>query len=491
MKISAEGGAAIAICDTIESRGGSWGEDGNIITTLATDAPLYKVPAAGGTPTPATQLAPGEIGHRWPQVLPGGKAVLFTATLGGGPDVANIEVMTLADLRRKTIVRGGTFGRYLATSGKFGHLVYVNRGTLFALPFDLEKLEAHGTPVPVLEQVAYATTGAAQVAYSENGTLVYRSGSSVGGGLLTVQWLDAAGKIQPLLAKPGVYTVPRISPDGTRLALVMSDASGQDIWVYDWKRDTMTRATFGARVGNNIVWSPDGRYLVYFGAGGIFWTRADGSGKPQMLIQSKDVLRPRSFAPDGKRLAYDHESPGSSAEDIWTMAIENNGSNLQPGKPEPFLQTAADERQEAFSPDGRWLAYASNESGVYQVYVRAFPDKGGKWQISGDGGLYPLWSRNTRNLFFRSQDSGKIMIVNYTTKDDSFVADKPRVWSEKPIGVSTNGDALVANYDLSPDGERIAALMSVDTPEGSQAQTHITFLMNFFDELRRRVPVNK
>jgi serine/threonine-protein kinase len=232
-KISVEGGSAITLCNAGNSRGGSWGEDGNIVAALTNVAGLSRIPSAGGPPTPVTDLQSGEATHRWPQILPGGKAVLFTASpTNVAFDGANIEVMSLADHRRKTLVRGGTFGRYLpATAGRpspdgiggAGHLVYVNRGTLFAVPFDVDRLEVHGTPAPVLDQVGYnAADGSAQLDFSQIGTLIYRSGGA-GGGLLTVAWLDGAGKTQPLLAKPGNYGRPGMSPDGQRLALEVTD----------------------------------------------------------------------------------------------------------------------------------------------------------------------------------------------------------------------------------------------------------------------------
>jgi Tol biopolymer transport system component len=187
-----------------------------------------------------------------------------------------------------------------------------------------------------------------------------------------VQWLDAAGKTQPLLAKPDLYTRPSLSPDGKRLAI-----STTDIWVYEWQRDTMTRLTFGPARSIYPVWSPDGRYIVFQTLGGMFWTRSDGSGKPQPLTQSKNRQLPYSFTLDGKRLAF-HELSPQTQDDIWTVPLESDGTGLRAGKPEPFLQTPSDERHGAFSPDGRWMAYDSNESGSYQVYVRPFPNKGGK-----------------------------------------------------------------------------------------------------------------
>ncbi len=483
-KISVEGGSAITLCAAPVGMGGSWGEDGNIIASLSSAGGLSRIPSAGGPPAPVTDLQNGEGTHRWPQILPGGKAVLFTAsTATGGFDAANIEVMSLADHRRKTLVRGGTFGRSLPN----GHLVYVNRGTLFAVPFDVERLEVHGTPAPVLDQINYnAGQGSAQLDFSEAGTLIYRSGGATGAGLSTVAWLDGGGKVQPLLAKPGAYDNPTLSPDGQRLAVDVLEASGKDMWIYDWQRDTMTRVTFTGKE-NRPAWSPDGRYIAFNAVGeGMSVIRSDGSGKPQSLTQSKNSQVPWSFSPDGKRLAFFESGPGTGF-DLWTVPLESDGAGLRPGRPEVFLQTPADERYPSFSPDGRWIAYSSDESGTRQVYVRAFPDKGGKWQISNSDGQLPMWSRNGRELFFETLDR-QIMVAGYAVKGDSFVADKPRMWSEKQLGTSAGA---ANNVGLAPDGKRMAALMPVNTAEAQKAQNHVTFLMNFFDELRRKVPVGK
>jgi Tol biopolymer transport system component len=477
-KVSVEGGSAITLCIAGNARGGSWGEDGNIIAALSATGGLSRIPSAGGPPTPVTDLQSGEATHRWPQILAGGKAVLFTAPAGvGAYDTANIEVMTLADHRRKTLVRGGMFGRYVPSS----HLVYVNRGTLFAVPFDVDRLEVHGTPAPVLEQVTYnAAQGSAQLDFSTTGTLIYRSGGGTGGGLLTVAWLDGAGKVQPLLAKPGNYGRPSMSPDGQRLALEVPGGSGTDIWVYDWQRDTMTRLTFTGNV-QAPLWSPDGRYIAFRAVGeGISMIRSDGAGKLQPLTQSKNSQYPWSFTPDGKLLAF-HEQDTKTGNDLWTVPLESVSAGLRGGKPEVFLQTPAQELYPSFSPDGRWLAYSSDESGGAQIYVRAFPDKGGKWQISNSGGAYPMWSHNGHELLFEALDNS-IMVAAYAEKGDSFVADKPRVWSEKQIGGTIGG----RNVDLAPDGKRIVALMPVETTDGQKTQNHVTFLMNFFDEVRRR-----
>jgi WD40 repeat protein len=305
-KVSVEGGSAITLCDTPQLRGGTWTPDGTIIASLD-GAVLSTVPAAGGAPAPLTQLTGLDAMHRWPHMLPGGRALLFTSrSRAASYDEANIEVLSLRDRHRTIVVRGGTFGRYLPAPGGRGYLVYINRGTLFAVRFDVDELKTVGTPSPVLEDIGYNNVnGAAQFDASRTGTVVYRSG--VAGGLISLRWLDAGGRTDPLPVKPGVYNQPRLSPDGKLLALSVSGASGVDIWVYDWQRDAMSRLTSGGASYVFPVWSPDGRYLVFtagFGGRGIFWTRADGASKPQLLVESTNALFPWSFSPDGTRLAY-------------------------------------------------------------------------------------------------------------------------------------------------------------------------------------------
>jgi Tol biopolymer transport system component len=481
-KISVEGGAAIVLSPAGIPRGGSWGEDGTIIAALNITGGLSQIPAAGGPPTPLTDLQAGDITHRWPQILPGGQAVLFTSGPSAGLyDTATIDVVSLADHHRTTLVRGGTFGRYLPS----GHLVYVQGGTLFAVPFDLDRLEVHGTPAPVLDQVDYSTLdGSAQLAFSQTGTLLYRS-SGAGAGLFTVAWLDAAGQVQPLLAKPGAYGRPSLSPDGQRLALEVTEA-GTDVWVYDWPRDTMTRVTFTG-TAEGPVWSPDGRYLAFRTVGGgMAVTRADGGGPPQPVTQSQNQQYPWSFTPDGTRLAF-MELRAEAAFDLWTVPLEREGTGLRGGTPEPFLQTQADERAPAISPDGRWMAYASAESGTFQVYVRAFPDTGGKWQISNSGGTYPMWSRTGHELFFETLEN-QVVVASYAATGESFAADRPHEWSAQQLGGSAN---TLRNIDLASDGKRIIALMPVETGDAQRVQSHVTFLLNFFDDVRRKVPVGQ
>ena len=317
--------------------------------------------------------------------------------------------------------------------------------------------------VPILEQVAYsALNGAAKLDASPSGTLVYENGGS-DAGLVTLQWLEEGGKTRPLLAKPGNYGRPSFSPDGRRLALEILDGSNRDIWVQDLERDTATRLTFDGKASGPI-WTPDGRSVVFQDPEGLSWTRADGGGKPQPLLRTKGLAWPWSFTPDGKRLAYFELGAGSY--DLWTVPIEGDSTALRAGKPEVLLQTPFDERYPAFSPDGRWLAYVSNESGAYEIYVRAFPEAasgGGKWQISSGGGAYPMWSRTGRQLFFETLDN-RVMVAAYTVQGNSFVAEKPRLWSERQLSNLSNTSR---NIDLAPDGKRFAVILPAEEP-GSQ-----------------------
>jgi len=364
-KVSIQGGPAIQLCK-ITGYGGSWGDDGNIIVTPAL-GPLLGVSSSGGVSTEVTELLPGEVAHRWPQVLPGGKALLFSAyTSPLRSDSVSTVMMSLVDRMRKTLQRGGTYGRYLPS----GHLVYISKGTLFAMPFDLARMQSTGTSIPVLPDVAYnAAYGSAQIDFSRTGALVYQS-RRPGSDLKSLQWLHAAGKAEPLPTAPGEYLFPRLSPDGKRLALT----SAWDIWVYEWRHDTMMRLTFSG--GHSYpVWSPDGRYVVFAGLGGMFWIRADGAGKPQPLTRSQNPQYPWSVTADGRRMAFVEANPEMGAN-LWTVPLKIDDEGVA-GRPEVFLQTSFDEEHPSFSPDGRWLAYTSTESGTYQVYVRAFPDKGG------------------------------------------------------------------------------------------------------------------
>lgn len=488
-KVSVDGGSPFTLCDIPFDRGAAWGEDGFIVASVGSGMGLVRIPENGGPPRPLTQLKPGERTHRWPQILPGQQAVLFTAgTEAGNYENANLDVVSLQTGRRKTLRAGGYYGRYLPG----GYLIYMHQGTLFAARMDIGRLTLTGPPAPVLEDVASRPgDGGADFDFSRSGTLVYESGKSRG--LMTVQWLQPSGKLEPLLPAPGVYDALRLSPDGKRLALVV-DSSAQggntDIWVYDLERGAMSRITFGG-ANESPVWSRDGKYLAYVSGqrGSIFRVRADGSGDVQTLTSGFYEGAPNSVSPDGRRLALELLNPDAN-NDIWTLPLEDDGAgHLKPGRPEPFLRTPASEEAPAFSPDGRWLAYESDESGSSQIYVRPFPagasGEGGKWQISTQGGRSPIWSSNGRELFYTSGDR-RIMTTSYAAKNGSFLAEKPVIWSGRQMieDVPIRGYASSV-VDLAPDGKRFAILVPASA-EAPKPPTHVNVLLNFFDELRRR-----
>jgi Tol biopolymer transport system component len=491
-KISIQGGAPVVLCDAADARGANWGEDGNIVVALNTTGALSRVPSKEGTPQPVTKLQ-GAVTHRWPQYLPGGEAVLFTlSAFTYAFEDASIAAVSLKTGQTKTLVHGGYFGRYLPTGDATGHLVYIHDGVLFAVPFDPTRLELRGAAVPLLEDLAGdPNSGAGQFSFSGvpsgPGTFMYRTGK-VSGQSYPVSWLDHSGKTQPLIATPGFYLAPRFSPDGQRLALAQIAGNNIGIFVYDWQRDTMSRLTFDNQQTIYPTWSPDGKHIVFYFRSatghGLGWVRADGAGQTQRLLESKNPLVPYSFFPDGRRLAY-YELDPDSGRDLWTLALDvSNPDHPKPGKPELFLRTPSNEMSPAVSPDGRRIAYQSDESGKFEVYVRPFPGPGGKWQISNAGGTLPIWSRDGRDLSFQGPDN-RIMVTGYTATGDSFVAGKPRLWSDQQL--QAVGGLL--NYDLAPDGKRFAVFPKVNAPAEEKGAVHITFLLNFFDELRRRAPI--
>jgi eukaryotic-like serine/threonine-protein kinase len=258
--------------------------------------------------------------------------------------------------------------------------------------------------------------------------------------------------------------------------------------VNEWERDTLTRLTFAGETNGNPVWTPDGQRIVYSsqekgGAFNLWWIRSDGAGGPQRLAESKSPQSGGSWRPDGKVFAFTQSNPGTNL-DILTLPIEGNEkSGWKPGAAKAFLNSAFAEVEPAFSPDGRWLAYMSNESGGYEVYVRPFPGPGGKWLVSSGGGYLPKWSRNGKELFYRTLDS-KIMVVTYTTSGDSFHAEKPQLWSP---GQFTELGIFTYNFDLHPDGKRFAVLKAPGA-EQAAAVNKVSFIFNFFDELRRKLP---
>jgi len=477
-KISVEGGAVSHVVTSGVLAGATWTEDDHLL--VGTNSGLARVAASGGGFTSIAELGSGETFYATPQSLPGGRAVLMTV-YGAPPGVdrATIEVLSLNDHRKKTIARGGVSPRYVSS----GHIVYTNRNTMFAVPFDLGTLETRGNPLPVLTDIAYdPAAGLAQYDVSRDGTLVYRENLPARRQVAEIRWIDSAGKQQPLRAMPAEYaSIPRVSPDGKKIVMAIREPSGQDVWVYDTGRDALTRLTFGEQAFVNPTWTPDGQYIVAGSIGaGIFWVRADGASRVQPLVPTKTITFPASFSPDGKHLAY-YDVSGSAQ--IWTVAIDA-GKGLKAANPERFLTSPSSDMWPAFSPDGRWLAYHSDESGRPEVYVRPFGPPttvAGKWLVSNGGGDFPVWSPNGKELLYRAGD--QIMSVSYSAPKDSFVTEKPRPW--------VTGVEGIVGFDLAPDGRRIAAMLPIASKGALKEEHTLIVVQNFFDELRRRVPASK
>jgi dipeptidyl aminopeptidase/acylaminoacyl peptidase len=412
---------------------------------------------------------------------------LFTASSSNvNFDTATIEVLSLKTMKRKTLQRGGFFGRYVAVSSS-GYLLYVHNNMLSAAPLDPGTLDLTGPEETILGSVVNFQ-GAAHFDASTTGAFVYVSGKS-SSAEWRIGWLDATGKTQPLKAQ-GQYYTPRFSPDGMRLALTVVGETN-DVWSYDWQRDQPSRLSFTPGVNNHPVWTPDGKGIVYRSASGndfkLYWIRSDGSSSAVLLKESKKNMTPHSFSPDGNRLAFTEQSGSETGADILTLSIDwTDPEHPKAGQTEAFLRTPVLEYNAMFSPDGRWVAYGSSEGPTPEIYVRPFPanPSGGKWQISSGGGNYPIWSQNGRELFYQGSDG--IMVVGYAAKGGTFVPEKPRVWSDHNF---FRPPAAESAYDLAPDGKRFAVFEATETAQ--KADTHVNLLLNFGEELRGRGPLLK
>ena len=490
-KIAVQGGEPVTLCDAPGfPSGASWGDDGNIVAAFnGRSTGLLRISSGGGAFTAVTQVSKdrGETAHVWPQVLPGSQAVLFTAYGAGSYDDAEIDVVSFKSGERKTVHHSGFFGRYLPS----GHLVYMRQNTLFAAPFDLSRLAVTGAPQPVLEEVSSNVNGGGDFGFSLNGTLVYINSKLEITYPYSIWWLDSMGQTKPLHVTPGLYQTPRFSPDGKRIAFeLLTSSVSADIWVKDLERDTVSRLTHLPGANTSPLWTPDGKSIVFTSglqaAPGIYWIRADGVGEAQRLTETdgKTYHIPGSFSPDGKRLAYTQQQMALESE-IWTAPVEGDRDRPRLGKAELFLRTSFWEGHPAFSPDGHWLAYSSDDTGTEELYVRPFPGPGGKWQVSTGGGSNPIWSRKEHKLFFLTPD-WKIMVLDYGVTGNSFVPGKPHVWTPKSLAW------LGGNYpyDLAPDGKRFAVVLSTGggAEQVQRPTDSVTVLLNFFDELRRRAP---
>ncbi|MCZ6878202.1 MAG: protein kinase, partial [Acidobacteria bacterium] len=473
-KILLRGGAPVTLCDAPVQEGGSWGPGDTIVFSANNDPvagpSLLRVSASGGLPEVLATPDPakGELEYQHPEILPGGKAVLFDIR-GQNYQTA---VLSLDTGEHKVLVEGGRNPHYAPT----GHLVYelAETGTLMAVPFDLDRLEITGGAVPILEGVRHAAgEGDADYAFSTNGSLVYVVG---GRDVSTVVWVDREGNTEPLLDIPGAYRTPQLSPDGQRLA-VANEVDAVDVWTYELDRGVLSRLTFDAARDFEPVWTADGQRVIFSsaqarGAVNLFWKPVDGSGEAEQLANSEYSQTPYSVTPDGAILGFS-ERALDTGRDIWVLQLDGDS------RAEPFLRTPFDESEPAFSPDGHWIAYVSNESGRNEIYVLPFPGSGRKWQISTEGARAPRWAPSGHELFYLNGDQ---MMVVPVTIGDSFQAGTPRALFSH---VHPGGPPPA--YSVSPDGKRFVMLQPNEQEEAAQ----INVVLNWFEELKRLVPTGE
>jgi hypothetical protein len=439
-----------------------WTRDGTIIFTRSVTDGLWRVPESGGTPERFTELAADERSHRWPALLLDGTAVLFTIQPQEGEfDDAPIAVKSLVTGEQKIIARGGSNPMHAA-----GYLVYGRAGSLMAVPFDAGRLEAPSAPVRVLEGVSGVRgSGAVQFALSSTGSLAYLSGEvrDVNRPLL---WVNRRGESQPALAVPRRFLEASLSPDGRHLAASIAAPGGNpDVWVFETATGAATKLTFspGSEIG--VAWTPDGQYVTYrvvnAGTPQLVRKRFDGDGVEELVVADKEVYPPLTGAwhKSAEWITY-------SARDIF-VAPASAGR-----KPAVFAGTPAVELFPAFSPDGRWLAYQSNQTGQFEIYVQPFPQTGAWWQVSTEGGERALWSRSGPELYFRSAD--RMMAVR-VTPGATFKSSGPY-----PVVNSMSGTAV----DVAADG-RFLTIGQV-TPAGL---SQLRFVLNWREEVRSLVTV--
>jgi Tol biopolymer transport system component/predicted Ser/Thr protein kinase len=472
-KIEASGGPPQTLCDAAIGRGGTWNRDGVIVFAPQPRQALYRVPASGGIATPATQLdgSRRETSHRWPVFLPDGRHFLYLV-LGTVGTQAQTEadalfLGALESNERTLLLRTRWSAAYAAP----GYLVFLREGSLMAQPFDAKRLQLSGEAFPVAEQVQnYPLTASTTFSTSENGLLAYEAGT--GGGLSQPVWFDRSGKQLDTLATPASMDSPRLSHDGRRAALTIQDSQGRgDIWIYDLARRTSTRFTFDPADDFDPVWSADDTRIVFSssrkGGGDLYQKAATGAGSDELLFASDDRKVATDWSRDGRVLIFMTLGTKTRA-DLWALSLADR-------KPTVFLQTEFVESSGQLSADGRWMAYTSNESGRLEVYVQPFPGPGGKWQVSRDGGAWPAWRGDGKELFFLGTDR-KLMGVDVKT-GSGFEAGDPRALFTTRIKLGT----FTREYDAAADGKRFLVNSSI----GEENVAPITLVQNWWAELKR------
>ena len=477
-KVSIAGGPPVTLADLPATMAGaSWGADDQIIVGTVGGG-LFRVPGGGGEPEAlmSPEADQGELGHYWPSIIPDRQAVLFGIDIGDGPSAEQLAVLALdtGDVTRLGLV--GSSPRYAPT----GHLAYaVEDGSVRAAPFDVDRLEVTGSPVPLVEGVVVKNTGAASFDVAGNGRLMYASGG-VASGERSLAWVDGEGRMEPIGVPRRGYVHARLSPDGARVALD-SRAEENDLWTWDFARGTLQPLTVGPGRQTGQVWHPDGARIAFRGSmggvEGLYWQAADGSGTAERLAEGPYF--PTAFTPDGTRLLF-HQPPRTPPHNVGMVSLDGER------RVELLLEGPSSELNAEISPDGRWIAYQSDESEQFEIYVRPFPDvNASREQVSSDGGTRPLWSRDGRELFYWV-NSGAIMAVPVEVGTD-FTAGRPEVATQGTLFAPGVTERF---YDVSPDGGRFLVITDVDTEAGEPAPARITGVLNWSQELLERVPVN-
>ncbi len=485
-KVPVTGGTPMTLCEVERSRGATWTEGDQVVLAPSGSGPLHMVPAAGGEPQPLTELNEErqEFSHRWPFALPGGKTVLYTIghrNMTRGADQAFIAAVDLESGESKILIEGGYYAQYVPT----GHLVYMRDATLFAVTFDAGSVELTGTPAPVVQGIVTDNgPGGAQYSFSNDGTLAYVSGT-VELPRYPVVWVDRSGGTTTLWDAEASYASPAISPDGKRLALSVLREDNWDVWVYDLDREVATRLTFHDGYDADQFWSHDSQYLFFAsdrdGDARPYRKRADGSGDAEPMSETELTFFPLSVSPDGQWVIGESQSDNI---DITVLDLETKG------EPEPYLASEFMDRDPIFSPNGRWVAYSSNESGTYEIYVRPFPAAGGRWQVSDGGGRFPRWSGDGTELFYRTNDG--IMSAKVETEAESFSVGRAAPVFEGAFrggmwGI-TIGGFIFHDYAVDLDGQRFVMFPGLDEED---ANTHTTLYFNWFQELQRTLPTGQ
>jgi serine/threonine-protein kinase len=470
-KVDLLGGPALTVTELGQGTlmaGAAWSTNDTIYFAHEIGEGLSKVAAAGGQPVPIVLPDTTKL-HWWPELLPGEKDLLVSVFAFRGPEAAGFNVSSVAAVNLETgevkpLVDDASFARYMAS----GHLlVRMRDGSVVAAPFDAERLELTGPLLPVLDDVAATSANATHLSVSRNGVLSYLSGAGAG---RTVVLVDREGRETPLLTDARQYEDLRLSPDGKRLAIHVTETDEGDIWIHESETGTLSRLTFESE-NFYPVWTPDGRRIAYTsrseGVAGLFWKPSDGSGAAERLLPGDNFRFPGAFSPDGKLLIYRETSP-SSGFDIY--AVPMDGERV----PQPILVTPLNEVSPVLSPDGRWMAYVSDETSRAEVYVRAFPQGGARWQVSTDGGTEPVWSRDGRELFYRS---GPALMVAPIDAGETFHVG-PR---EELFTGPYHRKMRWAQYDVHPDGEHFVMIKT------GGLSNRMVVVLNWFQELERRM----